>query len=58
MDVDLVGGIRGVLWTNVCTYHKSMCPPTVWAEGGVGGTSRGLEGGCSWKVERLKLQGW
>ena len=51
-----VSGVGGVFWTDVCTYHKSMCPHQCGQqEEGAGGASRRLGSGCSWKAGRLAL---
>ena len=55
------GGVWGVIWPNVCTYHKSICPSPVWVAGGEGRTPVGGElgvGGGSWNTGRPALQGW
>ena len=41
--------VRGVFWTNMCTYHKCMCPPPIWTAGGmVWGEPVGEQGGIKW----------
>ena len=45
-----IRGVRGVFWTNMCTYHRKSMYPCQYGqqEEGMGGTSRwvgGLGGG-------------
>ena len=59
MDVDLVLGVLGVYCGQMCVLTIKVCAPTIMDSGRcVGGTSRGLGDGCSWKAGRLALQGW
>ena len=54
-----IRGVEGVLWTDMCTYHKSMCPHQYgqW-EDGEGKPVGGRGSGCSWKAGRLALDSW